>query len=49
MRRTWMAGISGIVVMLVVAATAIIASSGVPLRSAAAVPTPADDAGAGSG
>ena len=46
MRRTWMAGISGIVVMLVVAATAIIASSGVPLRSAAAVPTPADDAGA---
>lgn len=46
MRRTWMAGISGIVVMLVVEATAIIASSGVPLRSAAAVPTPADDAGA---
>ena len=46
MRRTWMAGISGIVVMLVVAVTAIIASSGVPLRSAAAVPTPADDAGA---
>ena len=46
MRRTWMAGISGIVVMLVVAVTAIIASSEVPLRSAAAVPTPADDAGA---
>ncbi len=46
MRRTWMAGIGGIVVMVVVAATAVIASSGVPLRSAAAVPTPADDAGA---
>ena len=46
MRRTWMAGIGGIVVMVVVAGTAVIASSGTPFRSAAAATTPADDAGA---
>ncbi len=46
MRRTWRAGISGIVVMVAIAGTAVIASSGAPLRSAAAAPTAADDVGA---
>jgi len=46
MRRTWRAGIGGIVVMLVVAATAVVASSGVPFRSVVAPAAAADDAGA---
>lgn len=44
MRRTWMAGIGGIVAMVVVVGTAVGASSGAPFRSAAAAqPTVPND------